>query len=287
MYIQHFGLAQYPFSLTPDTRYFLKLPSHQRAFDFINDALQDESCFTKITGEVGTGKTMLCRKVLNALEAHGNRYVTAFIPNPVLDEESIMYAIADELKLSVDPTASYYELLKVISEELIRLAAIGRTAVLFIDEAQAMAEGSLEAIRLLTTIEKNNNGAMPLQIILFGQPELDELLQRPPLSELNRDLSVSYQLATLDRDDIEAYLDHRLSKAGYNGSNMFSQKAVDLIFRGSKGTPRLINILAHKALMVAFGKGDHTVTEKHIELAIEDTESAQQHKVRARRLLSN
>lgn len=287
MYIQHFGLAQYPFSLTPNTRYFLKLPSHQRAFDFIVEALQDESCFTKITGEVGTGKTMLCRKVLNALEALKNRYATVFIPNPVLDEESIMHAIADELKLSVDSAASYFELLKIISEELIRLTAIGRTAVLFIDEAQAMTEGSLEAIRLLTTIEKSDNGPMPLQVILFGQPELDELLQHPALRELNRDLSVSYQLATLDRDDIQTYLDHRLSKAGYNGSNMFSQKAVDLVFRGSKGTPRLINILAHKALMVAFGKGDHTITEKHIELAIEDTESAQQHKVRARRLFSN
>lgn len=287
MYIQHFGLAQYPFSLTPNTRYFLKLPSHQHAFDFIVEALQNESRFTKITGEVGTGKTMLCRKVLNALEALGNRYVTAFIPYPVLDEESIMHAIADELKLSDNPPASYYELLKVISEELVRLTAIGKTAVLFIDEAQAMTEGSLEAIRLLTTIEKGDNSPMPLQVILFGQPELDTLLQHPALHELNHDLSASYQLVTLDRDDIEPYLDHRLSKAGYNGSNLFTQKAVDLIFRGSKGTPRLINILAHKALMVAFGKGDNTVTEKHIKLAIEDTESVQHHKARARRLFSN
>ncbi len=100
MYIQHFGLAQYPFSLTPNTRYFLKLRSHQRAFDFIIEALQDESCFTKITGEVGTGKTMLCRKVLNALEALGNRYVTVFIHTPVLDEQSIMYEIAEELHRS-------------------------------------------------------------------------------------------------------------------------------------------------------------------------------------------
>jgi MSHA biogenesis protein MshM len=286
MYIQHFGLAQYPFSLTPNTRYFLKLRSHQRAFDFIIEALQDESCFTKITGEVGTGKTMLCRKVLNALEALGNRYITAFIPNPVLDEESIMYAIAEELHLRFDSAASYYELLKVISEELIRLSTLGRTAVLFIDEAQATTEESLEAIRLLTTIEKGADQPMPLQIILFGQPELDELLQRPALHELNRDLSVSYQLASLDRVEVESYLDHRLIKAGYNGSNLFTQKAVDLIFRSSKGIPRLINILAHKALMVAFGKGDHTLTDKHIELAIEDTESAQHHKLRARRLFS-
>lgn len=286
MYIQHFGLVQYPFSLTPNTRYFLKLPSHQRAFDFIIEALQGENCFTKITGEVGTGKTMLCRKVLNALEAHGDRYVTAFIPNPALDEEGIMHAVAEELTLSFDPSISYYELLKVIGAELTRLSAAGKTAVLFIDEAQAMAEESLEAIRLLTTIEKGSVGPIPLQVILFGQPELDDLLEHPTLRELNRDLSDSYQLATLDRDGVETYLDHRLIKAGYNGSNLFTPKAVDLIFRGSKGIPRLINILAHKALMVAFGKGDHNLTDKHIELAIEDTEPAQQNKLRGRRLFS-
>lgn len=286
MYIQHFGLAQYPFSLTPNTRYFLKLPSHQRAFDFIIEALQDDNCFTKITGEVGTGKTMLCRKVLNALEAAGDKYVTAFIPNPVLDEESIMHAIAEELRLNFDPAASYYDLLKIISEELVRLSALGSTTVLFIDEAQAMTEESLDAIRLLTTIERNFDGPIPLQVILFGQPELDELLQSHALRALNSDLSASYRLATLDRNGVEAYLDHRLVKAGYNGSHLFNQQAIDHIFRGSKGVPRLINILAHKALMVAFGKGDHALTEKHIELAIEDTESAQRHKSRARRFFS-
>ncbi|MFT7471158.1 MAG: MSHA biogenesis protein MshM [Kiritimatiellia bacterium] len=286
MYIQHFGLTHYPFTQTPNTRYFLKLPSHQRAFDFVVQALQDESSFTKITGEAGTGKTMLCRKILSALEVLETRYLTAFIPNPVLDEESIMYAIAEELRLNFDPAASYYELLKIIGEELIRLSALGMTAVLFIDEAQAMTEESLEAIRLLATIEKDSDGPIPLQIILFGQLELDELLQRPALRELNRDLSDSYQLASLDRGDVEAYLDYRLIKAGYSGSNLFTEKAMDLLFNGSKGVPRLINILAHKALMIAFRKGDRVLTDKHVELAVADTESAQQHKLGARHLFS-
>lgn len=286
MYIQHFGLAQYPFSLTPNTRYFLKLPSHQRAFDFIVEALQDDSRFTKITGEVGTGKTMLCRKVLNALEIHKEKYVTAFIPNPVLDAEGIMLAVADELSLSCESGAAYYQLLKIISEELLRLSSAGITVVLLIDEAQAMAEESLEAIRLLTTIENGPASAAPLKVILFGQPELDDLLKRPVLRELNRDLSDSYQLVELDRDGVEAYLNHRLGKAGYNGSNLFSDKAIEMIFRASSGIPRLINILAHKSLMVAFGRGDESLTEKHIELAIADTESAQQQKLRARRLFS-
>ncbi len=286
MYIQHFGLAQYPFSLSPDTRYFLKLPSHQRAFDFIVEALRGDSCFTKITGEVGTGKTMLCRKVLGALGAHDNKYSTVFIPNPVLDEEGTMHAVAEELGLSVRNDASYYELLKIISEEVIRLCALGKTVVLFIDEAQAMTEESLEAIRLLTTIKNSPSGPTPLRVILFAQPELDELLLRPALRELNRDISESYQLSTLDRDGVETYLNHRLSKAGYHGSSLFSQKAVELIYRGSGGIPRLVNILAHKSMMVAFGKGDRSLTDVHIKLAIEDTETAKQQNSSGKRFFS-
>lgn len=286
MYTQHFGLVQYPFSLTPNTRYFLKLPSHLKTFDFIVHALQEEYSFIKITGEVGTGKTMLCRKVLNALEQHKDRYLTAFIPNPVLDAEGIMHAIAEEFTLDFDPSASYYELLKLITEALVRLAAQGRTAILFIDEAQAMSEESLEAIRLLTTIEDGADGRKPIHVILFGQPELDELLERPTLRELSRDLNAASPLSALDRDGVEAYLAHRLIKAGYNGSNLFTQKAIDLIHESSRGIPRLINILAHKAMMVAFGTGEHTLTDRHITSAIEDTESAQNLKSRAKPLFS-
>ena len=221
-----------------------------------------------------------------SIDAIEKRYVTAFIPNPVLDEESIMYAIAEELHLRIEHGASYYELLKVIGEELIRLSALGNTAVLFIDEAQAMTEESLEAIRLLTKIEKGAGQPIPLQIILFGQLELDELLERPALRESNRVLSVSYQLDSLERGDVEAYIDYRLLKAGYSGSDLFTEKAKDLLFHGSKGIPRLINILAHKALMIAFRKGDHALTEKHIGLAVKDTKSALQHKQGARGLFS-
>lgn len=286
MYIQHFGLAQYPFSLTPNTRYFLKLPSHQRAFDLIIKALQDESCFTKITGEVGTGKTMLCRKVLNALEVLKDSYVTAFIPNPVLDAEGIMSAVASELNLDPDPAANYYNLVKLVSEELIRLSREGKTTVLFIDEAQAMPEEALEAIRLLTTIETDRECPAPLRVILFGQPELDALLDRPALNQLSRDLHITAQLTSLDRDGVAAYLAHRLMKAGYNGATPFSEKAIDALYRSSKGVPRLINILAHKALMVGFGRGDHALTDEHIELAVDDTESAQPPRSRANRLFS-
>lgn len=276
MYIQHFGLAQYPFSLTPNTRYFLKLPSHQRAFDFIIHSLQADHYVTRLTGEVGTGKTMLCRKVLNALDVHPNRYATVFIPNPVLDEEGIMRAVAEELGLHHDPASRYRELLKMISERLIALSGEGKTTLLLVDEAQAMPEESLEAIRLLTTVQAGPGNPHPLRVLLFGQPELDTLLERPALAELRRKLLTSPQLTALDRDGVDAYLHHRLMKAGYNGDRLFSERAVDLIHDGSRGIPRLINTLAHKALMVAFGKGDHALTDSHIKSAIEDTESARQ-----------
>lgn len=286
MYIQHFGLAQYPFSLTPNTRYFLKLPSHQRAFDFIIRSLQDEHYVTKLTGEVGTGKTMLCRKVLNALDVHPNRYATVFIPNPVLDEEGIMSAVAEELGLRHDPASRYRELLKLISERLIALSGEGKTTVLLVDEAQAMPEESLEAIRLLTTVQGSSGKPHPLRVLLFGQPELDDLLERPSLAELRCKLLASPQLIALDRDGVDAYLHHRLMKAGYNGDRLFSEQAVDLIHEGSRGIPRLINTLAHKALMVAFGKGDHALTGNHVRSAIEDTESIQQTTAGTSRLLN-
>ncbi|MEX0965569.1 MAG: AAA family ATPase [Pseudohongiellaceae bacterium] len=269
--------------MTPNTRYFLRLPSHQRAFNFIIEALQGDTCFTKITGEVGTGKTMLCRKVLNALDAHGDKYATVFIPNPVLNEEGTMFAIAEDLSLGSNPSSSYYVLLKLVTEELARISAQGKSVVLLIDEAQAMPEESLEAIRLLTTVKNGRDGRTALHTVLFGQPEFNDLLQRPALQELSRDLNPSPQLTPLDRDEVEAYLAHRLTKAGYNGSSLFTPKAVDLMHRSSKGVPRLINILAHKALMVAFGKGDYSVTDRHIQLAMEDTDSTQQQALRDKR----
>jgi MSHA biogenesis protein MshM len=151
MYLQHYGLAQYPFSLSPNTRYFLKLPSHQEAFNLILAALEDSRSFAIITGEVGTGKTMLCRKFLHTLEFHQNSYTTAYIPHPILTEEGIMHAIADELSLERRSNISYYEILKLITEKLISISTNDKRVVIFIDEAQALPEETLKAVHLLTT----------------------------------------------------------------------------------------------------------------------------------------
>lgn len=282
MYMQHFGLAQYPFSLTPNTHYYLKLPSHQSAFDLVIASLQDGSSFSKITGEVGTGKTMLCRKMLNAFGAHKNRYVTAYIPLPLMNEEAIMHTLAEELGIEYGANVSYFDLLGLITNELVTHFRNDRNVIIFIDEAQAIPEETLEAIRILTSI--GNEYGNQLQIILFGQPELDSLLERPILAELNQNLSFSFQLSALDREGVEMYVEHRLMKAGYNGSQMFTRDALGLLWKGSQGIPRLINILAHKSLMVAFGKGDQIISEPHVFNAILDSESTPQKKSFGQRL---
>ena len=272
MYLNHFGLAQYPFSLTPNTRYFLKLPSHQQAFNLLLEALSGDDSFAKITGEVGTGKTMLCRKVLSALDSHEQRFVTAYIPHPILSEEGIMQAIGEELQIPGVEDMSYYNLLKLITEKLLKTSRAGKSVVLLIDEAQAMPEETLEALYLLSTADAE--ATKRLQVVLFGQPELDELLTSPSLNRLRKNLSFEFELPPLTRDSTEAYVAHRLNKAGYNGPHMFSQQALNLLHKSSNGNPRVINILAHKAMIAAFGKGEQKITDSHISRAIEDTESA-------------
>lgn len=272
MYLQHFGLAQYPFSLTPNTHFFLKLPSHVEAFDRLIETLEHQGGFIKITGEVGTGKTMLCRKILGALEKHKHRYVTAYIPHPILGQQGLLHALAEELSVDYTADTRYRDLLVKITDQLISLSCESKFVVLFVDEAQAMPEESLEAIRLLSAGLDGERRL--LQVVLFGQPELDTHLNQPALRPLQRQIAYSYKLPELDRAGVEAYVRHRLSRAGFGGSAMFSSSALDRLFEGSRGIPRLVNVLAHKSLMVAYGKGQQLVDRNHVAAAIEDTESA-------------
>lgn len=272
MHLQHFGIAQYPFSLTPDTRFFLKLPSHVRIFDELIKALANQAGFSKITGEVGTGKTMLCRKSLNALEYPGSGYVTAYVPHPILSEEGLLHAVAEEFGVAHDGRTDFSAMLKHLTRHLAELQADGKRPVLFIDEAQAMPVETLESVRLLTF--PGSQGAPLLQVVLFGQPELDRVLASPELHALQRQIQCNLVLPPLDRNGVEAYVAHRLTKAGFNGSVLFSRSALGRLFDASGGIPRLVNVLPHKALMAAFGKGRHLVDASHIDAAIADTEAA-------------
>jgi len=272
MYLQHFGLSQHPFSLTPNTRFFLKLPAYQEAFNSLVIALNDNEGFIKVTGEVGVGKTMLCRKVLNALECHKKRYVTAFIPHPYLSPEGLLNALVEELKIKRVVNSRYHDLLGQITTKLTEHALEKKRAILFVDEAQAMPRDTMETLRQLTNIETREK--MLLQVVLFGQPELDERLQQPSLRQLKQRITYSYHLKPLDCNGIRSYVMHRLTTAGFNGPELFTSKAIKLLHKSSRGIPRLVNIITHKAMMSAFGKGDLVINKFHIESAILDTEDA-------------
>lgn len=270
MYLQHFGLRELPFSLTPNTHFFLNMASYHKAYNMLMVSLANAEGFIKIVGEVGTGKTMLCRKVLNTLEEDKENYVTAYIPNPVLSPKGLFLAFAEELNIEIDQEVGHHRLLKAITEKLVEFSGENKQVVLFIDEAHAMPEQTLEALRLLTNIETEQ--VKLFQVVLFAQPELDVLLSQPSLRQLRQRITFSFEIEALDRDGVERYVVHRLATAGYNGPFLFSKRALDFLYRTSDGIPRVINILCHKALMVAFGKGERTVQIDHVKSAADDTE---------------
>lgn len=270
MYLQHFGLRELPFSLTPNTYFFLNMASYHKAYNMLMVSLTNAEGFIKIVGEVGTGKTMLCRKVLNTLEEDKENYVTAYIPNPVLSPKGLFLAFAEELNIEIDQDFGHHRLLKAITEKLVEFSASNKQVVLFIDEAHAMPEQTLEALRLLTNIETEQ--VKLFQVVLFAQPELDVLLSQPSLRQLRQRITFSFEIEALDRDGVERYVVHRLATAGYNGPFLFSKRALDFLYRTSDGIPRVINILCHKALMVAFGKGERSVQIDNVKSAADDTE---------------
>lgn len=271
MYLEHFSLRELPFSITPDTSFFFNNSGHQQGMNVLLVALRSGEGFIKITGEVGTGKTLLCRRLLNLLSVD-KEFVTAYIPNPYLTPTALTLALAEELGINCPRNLGQHRTLKLITDKLIALNADGKRVVLMIDEAQAMPEQSLEALRLLTNLETEKHKL--LQIVLFGQPELDTILSKPSVRQLRQRIAFSYELPFMDREGIRAYLAHRLLVAGYGGASLFADKAVDSLHRSSRGVPRLVNILAHKALMAAYGQGAKTVELQHVAAAIADTEDA-------------
>lgn len=276
MYLEHFGIKEFPFSLTPNTEFFLNMASFHEAYNMLMVSVANREGFIKVTGEVGAGKTMLCRKVLNTLEQNPDAYVTAYIANPVLSPKGLFLALAEELDIAAEPDIGHHSLLKRITKVLMQHSAEGRQVILFIDEAHAMPYRTLEALRLLTNIETEKTKLF--QVVLFAQPELDEMLRSKSLRQLLQRITFSYHLQSLDREGLGRYIDHRMATAGYNGAPLFSKAAVDEIYRATEGLPRLVNIVCHKALMVAFGRGARLIDRDHVRRAIEDTEGITKHR---------
>lgn len=269
MYLAHFGLNELPFGLTPDTAFAFSTRAHQEALNTLHIAADSGEGFIKITGEVGTGKTLLCRRFLATLPGD---HVSCYLPNPQHTPRTLLLALAEELGETLPAASTEFTLLKRINDTLLRLAAQDRRVVVCVDEAQALKQASLETLRLLSNLETEKRKLM--QVVLFGQPELDDKLAMPNLRQLRQRISFHYRLGTLSRDELRLYLDHRLRVAGYRGSDVFTRGAVAVLHRASGGTPRLVNILAHKSLLAVFGAGAARVEARHVRDAARDTDGS-------------
>ena len=243
MYREHFGLQDLPFGITPDTNFFFDHSTHQEALNTLLVAVRSGEGFIKVVGEVGTGKTLLCRKFLDELDRHD--FVTAYIPNPYLQPMTLLLAIADELQLPYDADSTQHQMLKLLTRHLVDNYADRKRVVVCLDEAQAMPLETLESLRLLTNLETGRRKL--LQVVLFGQPELDARLSEPSVRQLKQRITFACVLRPFVREETEFYLAHRLGVAGYRGPRLFSRAAVGRLHRAARGVPRLINILAHKA----------------------------------------
>ncbi len=271
MYLEHFGLKQTPFSLTPDLDFYYSFPGHQQALDLLRTAIASGEGFIKITGDVGTGKTLLCRKLLDQLPV---TRVPAYLPNPLLGPAELYRAIAEEINAGpLVGGESMHELQRLILARCLELKEQGSRVVVCLDEAQAMSDVSLEALRLLSNLETDKQKL--LQIVLFAQPELDVRLEQPHLRQLRQRISFAHHLVPLDRATVRDYIGHRLLVAGSREGGLFSPAACAVIARASRGVPRLVNILCHKALMIACNQGERRVDRRHAVQAARDTAEAQ------------
>ena len=266
-YLKHFGLRELPFGITPDTSYFFACRSIQEALNTLLIAVANGEGFIKITGEVGTGKTLLCRKFLSTL---GPSWVSAYIPNPNLEPRVIQLALAEELGVSgsVEP----HRLEKDLTQRLLDIARQGKRVVLCMDETQAMPLATLETVRLLTNLETEKRKLM--QVVLFGQPELDRKLESGSVRQLRQRITFQYTLKALARHEVADYVAHRLTIAGYSGPALFTDAALKAIHLSSRGVPRLVNILAHKSLLLAYGEGARRAERRHVRVAVDDTPAA-------------
>ncbi len=266
MYQEFFGLEAPPFNITPDPRYLFFSRRHREAFEHILFGVTERKGFIQITGEVGAGKSTLCRKVLEELQ---DGYSTALILNPVMTPIQLMRSILRELGLN-DRGNDRVRLVERLNEFLLERAHAGEVVVLFIDEAQDMSDELLEQVRLLSNLETDEQKL--LQIVLIGQPELRPRLDREEMRQLRQRITVRYHLGPIGRQETEAYILHRLLIAGSNGRPTFSRSAFSAIHRYAGGVPRLINAVCDKALLCGFVQGRDSLGWWQIRRAIRDLE---------------
>ncbi len=265
MYNRHFGLSTVPFRITPDIRRFFGGGQRAEILDTVKYAITHGEGMVKVTGEVGTGKTMLCRMLQECLP---DAVEVVYLANPSLDRNEILAAIALELGLPLPEQASHLQLQQLLQHRLLEAHQGGRQVVVFIEEAQRMPLETLEEIRLLSNLETGH--AKLLQLVLFGQPELDRLLGGYDIRQLRDRIAHSFELAPLSGAEVRDYVRFRLHSAGYGGNDLFTAAAYRQLACSSRGLIRRIHVLAEKSLLAAFAAGSARVGWLHVWRARSD-----------------
>jgi general secretion pathway protein A len=272
MYESYYGFSEKPFSLTPDPKFLYRSESHGNAFDLLQYAIRRREGFVVITGDIGTGKTTLCRALLEQID---RTTFTALVLNPFLSEEELLKRILqdfgvvsrEEAKAPQRAGVTKQELVDVLYEFLLGLVPLNANAVLIIDEAQNLPPPVLEQIRILSNLETDKEKL--LQIILVGQLDLQEQLRSPELRQLDQRVSIRYELKPLDADAVAAYVAHRLAIAGGSASVSFTTKALERVHKLSHGIPRLINLICDRALLAGFSARTNRITPEMVTEAAE------------------
>ncbi|MCH8263353.1 MAG: AAA family ATPase [Proteobacteria bacterium] len=267
MYYEYFGLKQPPFKITPDTSLFFPGGNRGAVLQALIYAVTQGEGIVKVVGEVGSGKTMLCRML--QVELPDNVEIV-YLANPSLSPENILHAIAFELKLNVTETDNRLKVMNELQNYLLDRHAENRQIVVFVEEAQGMPIATLEEIRLLSNLETSQHKL--LQIVLFGQPELDQMISTREIRQLKERITYSFQLTPFKTNDVKDYLNSRLRTCGHRSTDVFSTSAVRAITKYSKGLLRRINILADKSLLAAYAGNTHQVTSSHVKIAARDSE---------------
>lgn len=267
MYYAHFGLKQPPFKITPNTEFFFSGGNRGAILDALTYSIQSGEGIIKVVGEVGSGKTMLCRMLQTLLP---EKVESVYLANPSVAPEDVLHAIAFELQLNLPKDADRLQVMQVLQKYLLDRYAEGRQVVIFVEEAQGMPLATLEEIRLLSNLETKHDKL--LQIVLFGQPELDVNLNQTHIRQLRERITHSFNLGPLTESEVGEYLIFRLRAAGYYGPHLFSKSAIRMIAKSSEGLVRRVNILADKALLATFSDNAYQVTSKHVKAAIKDSE---------------
>jgi len=264
MYRAFYRLRENPFNVTSDPGFLFMSPTHMEALDHLHYGIEQRKGFLAITGEIGSGKTTLCRALINRLDATTK---VAFILNAVLPEIQLLEAIVEDFGI-VTTRHTKGALIKKINTFLLEQLAQGNNAVLIIDEAQNMRPSALETVRMLSNLETEKEKL--LQIILVGQPQLKDKLNLPELVQLKQRVAVRFHIRSLNEQEVSQYILHRLTVAGSSGSIIFQEDAVRSIYQFTGGIPRLINILADKALLRGFVKELTVIDSKHIQACIQE-----------------